>query len=55
MEDHIEDVIDFHSNSADYIGDKANHWEQFYDAIERFETEGQSDRDSMRMRLDCQE
>jgi len=51
MDTHCEEIVDFHCNSANYVGDSGNQWERFYDSFDRFEMEGHADRDSFRMRL----
>ena len=36
------------------MGDSGNQWERFYDAFDRFEKDGEGDRDAMRMATEYQ-
>ena len=53
-EDILEQVKDFHQNSASYHGDSGNTWERFYDNFDRWQKDGEYDRDAMRMKIDSQ-
>lgn len=54
MDTHCEEVVNYHTSEANYVGDTGNEWERFYDAFDRFEMEGHADRDALRMRLHTQ-
>jgi hypothetical protein len=54
MQDHIDEITNFHHRDARYIGDSGNTWERFYDDFDRFEQHGNYDRDAMRMQLTSQ-
>ena len=49
METHLADVVDFHLNKADYHGSSGEQWERFYDAFDRFQKDGEMDRDATRV------
>ena len=48
-EDLLDQVKDFHQNTASYHGDSGNQWERFYDSFDRWQKDGEYDRDAMRM------
>ena len=54
IESQLEQVQDFHLNTAEYHGDSGNTWERFYDNFDRWQKDGEYDRDSMRMMVDSQ-
>lgn len=49
LQDIVDEVTEFHLQDNNYIGDSGDTWERFYDAFDRFEQHGQSDRDAFRM------
>ena len=54
MEDHLEQIREFHFKDANYIGDSGTTWERFYDAFDRYAKDGEADRDSFRMQMPYQ-
>ena len=52
LESQLEEIADFHLNKANYLGDSGKQWERFYDAFDRFQKDGEYDRDAMRMMTD---
>ena len=54
MEAQLEEISEFHLNKADYYGDSGLQWERFYDSFDRFQKDGEYDRDAMRVHVDSQ-
>ena len=48
LDTQLEKISQYH-RQANYFGDSGNQWERFYDAFDRFEKDGEGDRDCMRM------
>ena len=54
LEQHMDDVVQYHRSGSSYIGDSGIVWERFYDSFDRWAKDGQADRDGMKMRQDDQ-
>ena len=54
VDSQLEEVRDFHMRSNNYMGDTGNQWERFYDSFDRWQKDGEYDRDAMRMMVDSQ-
>ena len=54
VQNQLNEISDFHLNKANYFGDSGDQWERFYDAFDRFQKDGEYDRDAMRMMTDSQ-
>ena len=52
VEEHLKAVSEFHYTGAQYIGDTGNQWERFYDSFDRWQKDGEYDRDAFRMLID---
>ena len=50
VERQLEEVQQFHSK-AEYHGDSGNQWERFYDTFDRFQKDGEYDRDALRLHV----
>ena len=54
VKEQCDSVIEYHTNENDYYGDTGNQWERFYDSFDRWQKDGEYDRDAMRMLVDSQ-
>ena len=52
VEDHLDSISQFHYSEANYIGESGNQWERFYDSFDRWQKDGEYDRDAMRMNIE---
>ena len=52
VENHLESITNYHFSEASYIGESGDQWERFYDSFDRWQKDGEYDRDAMRMNID---